>query len=120
VRLGQDEAQAKVGAVNLLLLRIQQGLISVPAGVSIEEFLRQEGKVNEAKETIATAVAITTFARLKERYEEAHRHGSMEGGILLTVRIHLGHVGRTLGDAFPLKDLTIGDLQRHVKTENCR
>lgn len=43
-RVGRSEAEAKVGAVDLLLLRIRQRLIEVPAGVSIEEFVLTDGK----------------------------------------------------------------------------
>ena len=42
-----DEAEAKAGQVDLLLLRIKQGLLTLPAGVVIEDFLLHDGQVED-------------------------------------------------------------------------
>jgi hypothetical protein len=38
----------------------------------------------------------------------------MEANSLRTVTMHLTHFERTLGDGFPLQQLQLADLQRHV------
>jgi hypothetical protein len=110
--VSRDEAEAKVGAVDLLLLRIKQGLVTVPPGVTIEDFLLHDGRVKTPGQ--AAAPEPTTFKRFRERYLETHRNGAMEAGSLDTVESHLNHFSRTLGDGFPMRELQVPDLQRHV------
>jgi hypothetical protein len=113
--LGQvtrQEAEAKAGQVDLLLLRLRQKLIAVPAGVSIEEFPQQDGHVRRP-EGVRAAEAVT-LAALAEKYLATHSGGAMEVGSLRTVAMHLGHLRGTLGDKFPVQELTLADLQRHV------
>src|SRR5262249_60436821 len=43
-RVGRGEAEAKAGAVDLVLLRLRQGLLRLPDGVSLDAFLLSEGK----------------------------------------------------------------------------
>ncbi|MFO0881520.1 MAG: tyrosine-type recombinase/integrase [Gemmataceae bacterium] len=108
-----DEAQAFLGKVEHLLLRIQQRWVQVPAGVAITDFLLADGQVKSPEKVIAPAEPII-FQTFKGRYLEAHSHGAMEANSLATVRMHLGHFERTLGERFVLQKLTLADLQRHV------
>jgi integrase len=110
--VGRDEALAKVGAVDLLLLRLKQGLIALPPGTSIEDFLLRDGKVPKPGQV--AVVEPTTFRRFKESYLQTHSAGVMEPNSLATVTMHLGHFERSLGETFPLQELTLADLQRHV------
>lgn len=115
-RVGRGEAEAKVGAVDLLLLRIRQRLIELPAGVSIEEFVLTDGKARPPVpalpgEPAAEPVRLSAF---KERYLEARSGGSMEQNSLATARMHLGHFEWTLGADFDLRKLTLADLQGHL------
>lgn len=105
------EAEAKAGQVDLLLMRLKQGLIQLPAGVTIEDFLQSEGQVKKPDEVRAATI---TFAAFKERYLETHSNGVMEANSLQTVTMHLGHFERVLGKGFPLEQLQMADLQRHV------
>ena len=52
-KVRKDEAEAKSGQVDLLLLRLKQGLLSLPAAVSIEEFLLRDGQVKTEAEAAA-------------------------------------------------------------------
>src|SRR6267378_7262892 len=72
--VGRAEAEAKAGAVDLILLRLKQQLISIPPGVYVEEFLFCDGQVKKPKD--AGASETTTFRRFKERYLETHQHGA--------------------------------------------
>jgi integrase len=111
-KIGRQEADATAGKVELLLLRIEQKLLRVPAGVSIEDFLLSDGRPPENEQAVAAAE--TKFETFRERYIETHRQGAMEANSLATVEMHLGHFEKTLGPAFPLQSLTLADLQRHV------
>jgi len=108
----RDEAEAKAGYVDLVLLRIRQNLLTVPAGVTIEEFLLSDGQVKKPEQAAVTEP--TTFSLFRQKYIETHSNGAMEQDSLQTVQMHLRHFERTLGEKFPLQQLTLPDLQRHV------
>jgi cell fate (sporulation/competence/biofilm development) regulator YlbF (YheA/YmcA/DUF963 family) len=109
----ESEAEAKAGQVDLLLMRMKQGLIELPAGMSIEDFLQCDGKVKKPEEAKA---ALITFTRLKDQYLETHSNGAMEANSLQTVAMHLGHFKRSLGADFPMQELQMSDLQGHINT----
>lgn len=118
-KVSQQEAEAKAGAIDLLLLRIKQGLLVVPNGVTIEEFVLSEGEARAAGRDLEVGeeakpdepVKLSAF---KEKYLEARSGGSMEANSLATARMHLGHFERTLGADFDLGKLTLADLQAHI------
>lgn len=106
-----DEAEAKAGQVDLLLLRLNQGLLTVPTGVPIEEFMLHDGKVKSVRQ--ARAIEPTTFGKLRDSYLETI-NGSIEENSLLTVTLHLKHFERSLGIGFPVQELSLDHLQRHI------
>lgn len=112
------EAEAFAGKVDYLLLRLRQRLIQIPPGVSIVDFVNHDGHVPEV---IASAPMRISFAELKSQYLQTHRIGALEDNTLLTLEVHLNHLQKTLGPNFPLPELRLGDLQRHVnRRANCR
>jgi integrase len=113
--VGNDEAEDFAGSVGQLLRRIKQRLIQVPAGVAITDFVVAGGKVTPVEEAAAPPEP-TSYAAFREKYLDAHRHGAMEDNSFQTVAMHLRHFERTLGPKFPLRQLTLADLQRHVTT----
>jgi integrase len=118
-RVSQGEAEAKAGAIDLILLRIRQRLLAVPDGVTLEEFLLSDGRAqplpapHEGEQDPDEPVKLAEF---KEQYLGARSGGSMEDNSLATARMHLNHFGRTLGKDFDLRGLTLADLQGHVNT----
>ena len=54
-----------------------------------------------------------TLVALRGGYLEAQAI-TLERGSLKTLRTHLDHLVRTLGEPFPIRQLTLADLQRHV------
>lgn len=107
------EAQAKAAQVDDLLLRLEQRLIELPAGVDIVEFVRFDGRP-PGRDGAATGPAPrTTLAALRERYLATHA-GALEPNTLYTAGIHFQHLVATLGEKFSLDDLTQADLQRHI------
>src|SRR5262249_43980256 len=109
----KDEAEDFAGSVGQLLRRIKQKLIRVPPGVAITDFVLAGGQVTPVEEAAAPPEP-ASFADFKKKYLETHNIGSMEDNSLRTVRTHLAHFERTFGERFPLQQLTLADLQRHV------
>ena len=112
--VSKDEAEDFAGAAGQLLRRIKQGLIQVPPGVAIADFVVAGGKVTPVAQAVAAAAEPASFADLRDRYLATQDIGAMEANSLKTVAMHLRHFGRTLGDKFPMPRLTLADLQRHV------
>src|SRR4051812_18550492 len=115
-RVTRQEAEAKAGAIDLLVLRIKQGLMAVPAGVTIEEFVLSEGKAQPPPAPGETKKADepVQISALKEQYLQTHGNGAMEANSLATVKMHLGHFENSLGSRFAVQGLCLADLQGHV------
>jgi integrase len=107
----QETAEGLRGGVEKTLMLLSQGILKVPEGADVIDFVRNGGT---AQEKTTPAPAPTNIQQLKERYLEAQGAGAMEDSSLTTTRIHLGHIGRTLGERFHIRELTLADLQRHV------
>ena len=104
-------AEALCGGVEKTLMLLGQGILRVPDGADVVAFVRSGGK---ADDPASPAPAAVTFATLRERYLATHRGGAMEANSLATVEMHLKHIGETLGDRFPVRQLALSDVQRHV------
>jgi integrase len=109
----RDEAETKAAQVDYLLLRIKQGFVHLPPGISITEFVEKDGQV-KSPEKAATAPHTLTLAQIKDRYLDTHGNGAMEANSLKTTAMHLNHFCRTLGNGFLAQKLALADLQRHV------
>ena len=115
-KVSEDEARAKSSQVDYMLMRLKQRLIDLPPGVEIVDFVRYDGKppaslVNSGSAALPTKTG--TLAVLRDRFLTTHA-GAHEAGTLGTARTHFKHIAATLGDHFPLAELTLPDLQRHV------
>lgn len=113
-RVSRDEAETKAAQVDYLLMRIKQRLVTVPPGVDIVTFVEFDGKSPEKDGAPLPPPETVTLGGLRDRYLETHGNGAMEANSLSTVRMHLNHFTTTLGQRFPLSELTQPDLQRHV------
>jgi integrase len=113
-RVSEREAQGKAEQVDYLLMRIRQGLLHVPAGVDIADFLLRDGQGPGPAAARGPAAEPVSLRRLREDYLETHRNGAMEASSLSTAAIHLAHFERTLGESYPAGSLTLADLQRYV------
>ena len=110
--VSQAEADAKAAHVDYLLMRLKQGLVELPAGVDIVSFVEQDGKAAPAAKA-SSRRASETVGTLRDRYLATHA-GAQEEKTLYTTRIHFKHVVATLGEGFPLSDLTHASLQQHI------
>jgi integrase len=111
-KVSRQEAESTAAQVDYLLMRIEQRLLAVPAGVDIVAFIRGGGKVPE--EGAPTERAEFTLGQLRDRYLETHGNGSLEKTSLDGIRLHFKHLVATLGERHPIRALSLADLQRHV------
>ncbi len=110
-KVSDGEAEAFAGSVDLILRRLKQQLITLPAGVGIDEFVLAGGRMPEQAVPAAEAILFVTF---KQKYLDTHRDGAMEANSLQTIEMHLNHVEGTLGEKFLVQSVTMADLQRHI------
>ncbi len=110
-KVDEAEADSVRARVEHVLMRLKQGLMALPPGGDIVEFVRHDGRPPAARAIAATAIG---FLQFREAYLDTVGHGAIEANTLGTVGIHLDHVARTLGDNFPMGELTLPHLQRHV------
>jgi integrase len=116
-KVSEEEANAKAAQVGYLLLRLKQRLIELPPGVGIVDFVRYDGKPPASLVNPGSAAATAktgTLAVLRDRFLATHA-SAHEADTLGTARTHFKHMAATLGDHFPLAELTLPDLQRHVE-----
>ena len=121
-KVSEDEARIKSSQVDYLLMRLKQRLIDLPPGVEIVDFIRYDGKpptslVNSGSATVTPTTG--TLAVLRDRFLATHA-GAHEEGTLGTARTHFKHMAATLGEQFPLAELTLPDLQRHVDRRSAK
>src|SRR3954471_24719260 len=113
-KVSRAEAEAKAAQVEYLLLRLKQGLIELPPGVAIVPFLQGNGKVAVAKDGSLATPASVTLGSLRDRYLETHGNGTLEERTLGGIRLHFKHLVAALGEAFPIGELALSDLQGYV------
>ena len=114
-----DEAEAKANQADYLLMRIRQGLLTVPPGIDIVLFLQHDGKpppepVSPTADGAHAKVQTLTLGALRDRYLETHGNGSLEQTTLEGINTHFRHLVATLGERFPIRELGMADLQTHI------
>jgi len=110
-QVDRAEAEAVAARVDYTLMRLKQGLLTLDEGADVVAFVRHDGRPPGAKVAPPPATSLQKF---RDSYLETFGQGAIEANTLDTVRIHLAHVARTLGESFPMADLSPAHLQRHV------
>ena len=105
-----DEAEAKANQVDYILMRMRQGFLHMPPGMDIVTFVEFDGKPPQEQADTESL----TLAGLRDRYLDTHRNGSLEQATLDGIELHFKHLARSLGEGFPIGDLSLADLQRHA------
>ena len=109
-KVSQEEAESKASQADYLLMRLKQSLLQLPVNADIVTFVLFDGKPpDETAERDSL-----TFTGLRDRYLETHRNGSLEQSTLDGIELHLKHLAGTLGERFPIQQLSMADLQGHV------
>ncbi|HQU47287.1 MAG TPA: hypothetical protein PK867_31075, partial [Pirellulales bacterium] len=89
---------------------IEQGDLAVPERADLLTFLLSDGKLLQP---VAVSIAIT-LQELCRRYLDEMPAGTMEANTVYTIKIHLAHLRKILGDTFHVEHLRFADLQRYV------
>ena len=105
----RQEAEALRDRLRANLHDLANGRAALPSGADLALFLLSDGRITEKAETRQ----IMTLGDLSLRYRAAQA-ATLEAGSLNTIAIHLRHIERTLGADFPMPQLTLADLQRHI------
>jgi integrase len=110
-KVDDGEAKATAARIDYVLMRIRQRLLDVPAGMDIVTFIEHDGKPPPASQPRTKS---TPLSELRDAYLETFGNGALESSTLRTAKLHLQHLGKTLGEGFPMNTLVLPDLQRHV------
>jgi integrase len=110
----EKTAEALRGGVENTLMLMGQGILEVPDGADVVEFVKHGGKPPQAGPASGKAPGPVDFSGFKKRYLEARSGGPMEANSLGTARMHMRHLERTLGKGFDLRRLSLADLQGHI------
>jgi len=111
--VSSEEAETKAAQVDYLLMRLKQRLAAVPTGMGIVDYLQFDGKPPAVNAEQASPPTKLTLARLRDRYLETHR-ASLEANSLATIEMHFRHLTRFFGEAYPIAELSLAELQRYV------
>jgi integrase len=111
-KVSEAEARAKADQVDYLLMRLSQGLITLPPATSIVAFVKHDGSV-PANSVETTSQSEPTLTDLRNRYLATHE-ASLEYHTLRGIRRHFAHLGRLIGEGFPIRKLALSDLQEYV------
>jgi integrase len=112
-KVSGEEANAKAAQVEYLLLRLKQRLIELPPGIGIVEFLQRDGTPPAAVAGDPAESRELTLGDFRERYLATHRD-SLEDRTIEGIELHFKHLTAALGERFPIRDLTLADLQGYV------
>jgi integrase len=111
-RVDETEARAKSDQINYLLMRLKQGLLAMPPGVDIREFVQRDGKP-DPRPDVAALVEPLTLVEFRDRYLAANRH-SQERRSIEGIESHFKHLAAALGERFPIRELKLADLQGYI------
>jgi hypothetical protein len=93
---------------------LERGRIELPPGTDIGTFLVSDGKQTGKPFPVPPPPRPLTLGELRDAYLAVHSNGAMEANSLETMRLHLRHVARTLGESIPIETLGTSQLQKHI------
>jgi integrase len=108
--LTERQAEARKAEVDETLDLIERGRLTVPDGVSLEDFVAAGGKVP----AVAARPETITARQLFDHYLTTHGNGTIEASSLKTAKTHLSQLAESLGDRFRIQSLAVLQLQEHV------
>src|SRR4051812_28521909 len=109
-QLTEEQARAKATEVDETLALIERGRLTIPEGVTLEDFVAAGGKAP----VLSARPETTTARQLIDRYLQTHANGTVEENSLGTSRTHLNQFLDSVGERFRVQGLTLLHLQEHV------
>ncbi len=114
-KVTEAEARTKGAQVEYLLMRLEQGVIELPRGSEIVDFVRHDGKPPGPRGELAVpSPAAPPLGGLRDLYQQTHA-SSLEERTLDGIRLHFKHLASSLGERFPIAELSLPDLQGYVE-----
>jgi len=110
--VSEREAQTTADKVDYWLMRIKQGLVSLPPGCDVVEFVQHDGKPPEHITAPGSPAAIT-LASLRDTYLKAQSK-KLEDTTLAGIELHFAHLTRLLGPDRVISTLARPDLQGYA------
>jgi integrase len=107
-KVSQGEAETKAAHVDYLLMRLQQRLAVIPAGVTVLAYVQFDGQAEETP--VSEQITLT---ELYKRYLAVHE-SSLEVTTVDGIKLHFKHLIKALGAQFPIGELSLADLQGYV------
>ena len=104
-------AEALRGGAEKVLMGIEQQLLAMAVDVDIIEFVKAGGKASAKPAAARERIGLQ---KLIDLYLAALDNGSVEANSLATVRMHLKHFAKRLGQKFQIQTLTMDLLQAHI------
>ena len=111
-------ADAVVGGIKRTILMLEQGFLQIPEGADVLTFILSGGKTVQSflmppapEEPTPEPV---TLEQLRDKYVETMSIGAIEKTTLDTIKMHIRHIIKTLGEHFHLESLALHHLQGHV------
>src|SRR5205823_5299850 len=89
---------------------LERGRLTVPEGVSLEDFVCAGGKAP----VISARPEVVNARQLFDKYLETHANGTVEASSLGTSRSHLNQIIESIGERFRVQSLTLLNLQEHI------
>lgn len=109
----QRVALGRLAAVNRRIEMLENGEVDLPTDVDLPTFLVNDGKPK--KVPLVVPPPSRTLGKTIPEFFQSIPAGSLEANTLATLRIHLQHLVRILGESFAIERLTFDDLQRYVE-----
>jgi integrase len=106
--MSKREAKDKAALVQERVRKIKRGEETVPAGMTIRDYIVRDGR------PVEVPVEVLTLGQLRDKYLETHGNGALEATSLYTAQIHLKHLAEHLGETFDVKTLALEHLQGYV------
>jgi integrase len=121
--VSETEANATLAIVENLLRGIRKKQIHIPAETDIVSFLcKRLANLNRESDNTPEPEPQprneTTLGVLRDRYIATHSNGTIEKNSLDTVSLHFSHFCRSLGDGFPLNEMSHLRLQEYINSRS--
>jgi hypothetical protein len=94
-KVSETEATAKSAQIDYIPMRLKQGLIELPPGTDIVDFVARDGKMPETA-ALSPSPSVLTLVDLRDRYFATYASAN-ETNTLATAKTHFRHLSVTFG-----------------------